>query len=124
MPTRFQSRFQTQALPVLEREHSTQIQLKNGSDLSIAFGVLSRTYPYESVGVEIGIPIKVIRRDYYLSVTDCIIDGQSVVPKRGMYIVEDGVSREIVEPNAEIPAVELEPGGFRYLVHTQEVTGF
>ena len=123
MPTRFQQRFQAHGIPVLEREFQSQVQLRNGSNLSAVFTAIYRDQEYESVGAEVGLFIKEIRRDYLLPVASCVIFGRAVIPARGMYVIEDdGTEREILPPGSNIPAVELQAGGYRYLVHTKEVS--
>lgn len=122
MPTRFQRRFQVHALPVLEREFSSQVQLRNGSDLSVAFTAIYKDQEYEIDGYEVGLFIKDVRRDYYLPVASCLINSVAVEPARGMFVIdEDGSEREILPPNQSKPEVELLPGGYRYLVRTKEV---
>lgn len=123
MPTRFQQRFQSQGLPVILREHSSQVQLRSGGDLSSAFTAKYENQVYESIEFETGLPVKTINRDYFLPVASCVINGLTVEPSRGMFIVEDAVEREILPPRPNSPAVELLAGGYRYLVHTKEVTG-
>lgn len=123
MPTRFQQRFQAHVLPVLEREFSSQVRLRSGSALSVAFTAIYRDQEYDIVGTEFGLFIKDIRRDYFLPVVSCVIDSVAIEPARGMFIIDsDGSEREILPPNEAKSEVELLPGGYRYLVRTKEVT--
>lgn len=123
MPTRFQQRFQSHALPVLNREFSSQVQLRNGSDLSAAFTAIYRDQVYEVAGAEVGLFIKEVRRDFRFLVADSVIDSVAVEPARGMYVVDDeGREWEILPPDSSTAEVEVLPGGYRYLVRTKEVT--
>lgn len=124
MASEFDSRFDAFAHPMLDVPggHSVSIRLRNGSDLSSAFVATFTVQEYESFGFETGPSIKIKFRDYLLPLADCVIDGSPVVPSVGMFIIEGSDEREILPPGGDMPAVELDEGGYRYLAHTKEVT--
>lgn len=103
-----------------ERAFGVTVTYKRGSSTTDSFTAIRSDVEYEVMGGEFGLAIKVTSRDYLLPKSSVVIGGVEVEPRAGDRIVEGGETVEIM-PLGDKPAVELQAGGFRYLVHTKKV---
>lgn len=120
MPSAFDAYFEQNAMPVVESQFGVDVTLQVGSKSSSTFTAIGREREYESIELETGLPIKITYRDWLLPLSALVVNGSTVVPKRGDRIIEGEDAYEIV-PIQGRPAVELQQGGYRYLVHSQRV---
>jgi hypothetical protein len=76
---------------------------------------------YEAIGAEYGVKIGITMRDFNLPVASLLIDGDTIEPRTGDRIKEGSEVFEIQPPNENTPSVELQAGGYEYIVHTKKV---
>jgi len=120
MPTLFHQTFEARAQLAVERAFGVTVTLRRGSLTTDSFTATFDVQEYDSVEFETGLNIKVISRDFYLPASSIVFGGSTVEPTAGMVIHEGDAEYEIC-PIAGRPAAELQPGGYRYLVHTKEI---
>jgi hypothetical protein len=60
-------------------------------------------------------------RDFVLPVESLLIDGDQIEPRTGDRIQEGSEVFEIQPPDEKTPSVELQAGGFEWIVHTKKV---
>lgn len=60
-------------------------------------------------------------RDFVLPVASVVIDGDTLEPRTGDRITEGDEVFEIQPYDTNKPSVELQAGGFEYLVHTKKI---
>jgi hypothetical protein len=121
MPSRFESRFQTLAVPKLEREFGVLVRIIRGVNTSAEFTARRADREYLSIGAEYGIEIKITMRDFILQVSSSVIDGDSIEPRTGDRIMEGLEIFEIQPIDEKKPSVELQAGGFEWICHTKKV---
>lgn len=121
MVSRFEQRFQDFAVPILEREFGVQITITRGSDVSDEFTARRCDRVYSAIGAEYGIEIKITMRDFILQVASVVVDGGAIEPRTGDRITEGTEVFEIQPIDQNKPSVELQAGGYEWLVHTKKV---
>ena len=122
MPSRFEQRFHSYAVTNLQREFGVTVTFTRGGDSSDGFTARRNIREYESIGNEYGTEISVVLRDYILPAASVVIDSVTIEPRTGDQITEGDEVFEIVASGGGSPAVELQTGGYEWLVHTMRVT--
>lgn len=109
-------------MPMMETQFGVEVTYWAGyrstSDTITAIG---SDKEYESIELESGLPVKLVARDWLIPAASIVIDGEVVTPKAGHRIIEGDEEYEVV-PIAGRPAVELQHGNYRYLLHSQRIT--
>jgi hypothetical protein len=121
MPSRFSAQFETVAMPMLETQFGVEVTYWAGYRSTETLTALVTDKEYESIELESGLPVKLVARDWLIPAASIVIDGEVVTPKAGHRIIEGDEEYEVV-PIAGRPAVELQHGNYRYLLHSQRVT--
>lgn len=121
MPSRFEQRFQTLAIPRFNREFGVTVRFVRGVYVSEEFTARRSDLVHGAMGAEYGIELKVTMRDFILPVASLLIDGDAVEPRTGDRIMEGDEVFEIQPPDNSLPSVELQAGGYEWLVHTKRV---
>jgi hypothetical protein len=121
MVSRFERFFKQHAVPVLDREFGVMIRFCRGAYVSDDFKARRNNRTHEAIGAEYGIEIKITMRDFVLPVNSVLIDGDTVQPRTGDRIIEGCEVFEIQPPDANTPSVELQAGGFDWIVHTKRI---
>lgn len=121
MPSRFEERFQTLAVPNFEREFGVTVRFFRGVNVSEEFTARRNDRTFKSLGAEYGIEVRITMRDFILPVASVAIDGDEIEPRTGDRIMEGDEVFEIQPPDNNTPSVELQAGGYEWLVHTKRV---
>ena len=121
MPSLFESTFKTRVVPAAERAFGVSIRYQRGVNLSSAFTCRRADRVYTAIGAEYGIEIKITMRDFVLPVASVVIDGDTLEPRTGDRITEGDEVFEIQPIDQNKPSVELQSGGYEWLVHTKKV---
>lgn len=123
MPTRFHSTFEERAQLANERAFGVAVTLQRGNDSTAEFTAVFDDQEYDSVELETGLPIKIQSRVWYIPAAALVIDDEEFSPASGQRIIEADTEAEYeIVPIAGRPAAELQPGDWRWRVHTQRVT--
>lgn len=120
MPTLFHQRFEQRAQKAIERAFGVTVQIRRGTALTDEMTATFVDHEYDLIEHETGLTLKVLIRDYMVAVSDVVFAGGAVEPEAGMYVVEGNDEFEIL-PAPGRPAVELQAGGYRWLIHTKRV---
>lgn len=121
MPSRFETTFQQRVIAAAERAFGVTVTLSRGVLTSLSFTARRNDVRHSSLGGEYGIEIKVLMRDFILPVGSLVLDGDTIEPRTGDRITEGEEIFVIQPPDESSPSVELQAGGFEYLVHTKRV---
>lgn len=121
MPSRFEQRYQARSIPKLNRSFGVLIRFQRGINLSAEFTARRSSRNYTAIGAEYGIEIKITMRDFVLPVASVVIDGDTLEPRTGDRITEGDEVFEIQPIDQNKPSVELQSGGYEWLVHTKKV---
>lgn len=121
MTSRFDDRFQNHGSPVVDREFSVSITFSRGGITTAAFSARRSQRSHESMGGEIGISVRVERRDFLLPIADVMIDGTEVEPRAGDRITEGSTVWEVHFPDDTTPAAE-KLGEYDWVAHTKLVS--
>lgn len=123
MPSRFETRFQNQSIPRLNRTFGVSVTLARGALTTASFTARRNERQFKSMGGQYGLDIDVEMRDFILPVASVVIDGVTAEPKKLDVVCEiaTGETFEVLQPTDNIPAVELLPGGYEWLVHTKKI---
>ena len=121
MVSKFEQRFQSFAVPVLEREFGVTIRFCRGVYVTEEFTARRNDRTHAAIGAEYGIEIKITMRDFVLPVVSLLIDGDAIEPRTGDRITEGDEIFEVQPIDANKPSCELQAGGFEWLVHTKKV---
>ena len=121
MPSGFEERFQALASPGLQNRFGVTVTITRGVNVSAGFTARRHDRTFGAMGAEYGIEIKITMRDFILPIASVVIGGNTVEPRTGDRITEGDEIFEIQPPDDKKPSVELQPGGFNWLVHTKRV---
>ena len=121
MPNRFESSFQERIVPAANRMSGVEVRLVRDSTATAAFTARRNDIKHAAMGQEFGLEVRFLMRDFIVPVSAIVLDGRTVEPLRGDRIEEGKEVFEILPPDDNTPAVELQAGGFEYLVHTKRV---
>jgi hypothetical protein len=121
MPSAFEQRFQTNAIPKLNTQFGVSVTLSRGANTTEAFIARRNEQVYKALGHEIGIEVSIVMRDFYLPVASLVLDGLTIEPRTGDWITEGDEVYEISPPDNTKPSIGLLPGGYEYLVHTKRI---
>lgn len=117
----FDSMFNTYAVPALNEVFLVTVQLKRGNRTSSNISARREQRNYDAIGQELGIDVKTERRWFRFPKSECLIDGDLVVPQQNDLIIEGAYQWKIRAPDDTTPAVSKE-GEYNWLVHCQLVT--
>lgn len=106
---------------MLNRTFGVLVRFCRGIRVSDEFTARRNDREYAAIGAEYGIEIKITMRDFVLPVASLLIDGDAIEPRTGDRITEGDEIFEIQPPDENRPSVELQAGGYEYLVHTKKV---
>lgn len=121
MPSAFEQRWQARSVPRLQTSFGVSVLFVRGANASDEFTARRNDRTYTAIGAEYGIEIKITMRDFILPVASVVIDGDQLDPRTGDRILEGEEIFEIQPPDANRPSVELQAGGYEYLVHTKKI---
>lgn len=120
MPSQFDQAFELSAAPQLDNWFGATVKLKHDAIESEEFTAVWSAQEYRSLEHETGLSIVVRRRVYRFLKTAAVLAGDTITPRAGMFIL-DGTDELRVCPIDGRPAVEEEPGGYRWLVRTDKL---
>lgn len=121
MPSRFEQRFQTLAVPRFNRNFGVTVRLSQGIHVTDEFTARRNDREYKAIDSGSGIEIRITMRDFILPAASLVIDGYQVEPETGNRIYEGDEIFEIQPPNENTPSAELQAGGYEWLVHTKRI---
>lgn len=121
MPSLFEQRFQTRAVPTFNSQFGVTVRLHQGVNVSEEFTARRNDRIHKAFGAEYGIEIKVTMRDFILPVASVVIDGMEVEPRTGNRITEGDEIFEIQPPDENTRSVESLSGGYEWGVYTKRV---
>lgn len=117
MSSRFETKFNLTAIPLMERFFGVTVTIARGMNVSDEFTARRNYVSQTGTNSETSSQ----RRQYLLPVASVIIDGVTVEPKTGWRITEGDEVYEIQPPNDEKPSVEQPTGNNDWLCHTIRV---
>jgi len=120
MSSRFESRFQSVAVPQLQREFGVSVTFIRGIYSSASITARRNDVEHKTIDGN-GIPISITMRDFVLPVSSVVIDGDTVEPRTGDRIMEGSEVFEIQPPDENKLSVELQAGGYEWICHTKRV---
>lgn len=120
MPSLFEQRFQSRAVPMLNRTFGVLVTFVRGIYSSGEFTARRNDIEHKAIDGN-GIPISVTLRDFVLPVASVVIDGDTVEPRTGDRILEGTEVFEIQPPDQNKLSVELQAGGYEWICHTKRV---
>jgi hypothetical protein len=121
MASRFETFFKNHAVPILNRQFGVLVTFIRGVYVSEEFTARRNDREHKAIGAEYGIEIRITMRDFVLPVESLLIDGDQIEPRTGDRIQEGSEVFEIQPPDEKTPSVELQAGGFEWIVHTKKV---
>lgn len=121
MPSRFEDRFQALAVPNFEREFGVTVRFVRGVNVSEEFTARRNDRTHKAMGAEYGIEVRIAMRDFILPVASVVVDGDAVEPRTGDQVKEGDEVFVIQPPDENTPSVELQAGGYEWIVHTKRV---
>ena len=121
MASRFESTFRDRVIRAAERAFGVTVQFQAGVNLSEEFTARRADQIYTVTGAEYGVEIQITMRDFILPVASVVVDGDTLEPRTGNRITEGDEVFEIQPIDDKRPAVELQSGGYEWLVHTKKV---
>jgi hypothetical protein len=121
MASRFETFFKNHAVPVLNRQFGVLVTFIRGVYVSEEFTARRNDRQHKAIGAEYGIEIRIAMRDFVLPVESLLIDGDQIEPRTGDRIQEGSEVFEIQPPDEKTPSIELQAGGFEWIVHTKKV---
>lgn len=120
MPSQFDQTFEAAAAPLFDQWFGVTVQLRRGVNTSEEFTASWALQEYQSLDEKVGLPIALKKRVYRFLKSDAVIDGETIEPRAGDVII-DGDNEFPILPVDKKPAVESEPGGYRWLVRTNKL---
>lgn len=133
MPSKFEQRYNRDAVPVLDREHAVPVVVAYGAMLT-AWMYARRNGPQHlAMGQELGLDeaaIKVQERKFILPTSGLlwVVTGETFTPRTGMNVIEgELIDSEfkpstrwtMMAPDDSTPPSEIQAGGYEWLVHTK-----
>lgn len=120
MASEFDIAFEAAAAPQIENWFGASVKLKRDALESASFTATWIAEEYRSYEHETGLAIVFRRRSYSFLKTNAVLASDTVTPKAGDYLI-DGNDELLISPIEGKPAVEEEPGGYRWLVRTDKL---
>lgn len=121
MPNAFESGFQNRVLTAANRAFGVLVVFIRGGLFTPEFTARRADREHAALSPD-GMPITITMRDFVLPVADLLIDDDPVEPRTGDRILEGDELWEIQPPDQTKPSVELQAGGFEYIVHCKRIT--
>lgn len=121
MPSDFEVAFNTLAAPIMQDYFGVTVCLARGSFVTAEFVARRSDREHKALGQEYGLEIEVTMRDFILPASALVIQGDTTEPQTGDRIVEGEEIFEVMPPDDVKPSVELQTGGYEWLVHTKRV---
>lgn len=122
MPSQFETMRQLASTPVLDEHFGVSVVLSRGGDSTAEFTARRNDKTHHAIGQEVGIEVRITMRDFILPAASLVIDDVTIEPRTGDRITEGSEVFEIQPPDNSKPSVELQTGGYEYLVHTKRVS--
>lgn len=120
----FQQTFNARVIPAADRAFGVEVTLMRGGRTSEAFTAVWELIENEVVTDE-NLLSKVVSRVFMFAVDGPTIDSETVEPRKGdrLSVTEADGSVVVFEllPEANLPAVELMAGGYRWRVRAKKV---
>lgn len=105
---------------MLDREFGVTVIFIRGGLFTPEFTARRGDREHEAISPD-GMPIKIAMRDFVLPVASLLIDGDPIEPRTGDRIREGDELFEIQPPDQTKHSVELQAGGYEYVVHTKRI---
>jgi len=121
MPSLFEQRFQSRAVPMLNRTFGVLVTFIRGVRSSSQFTARRGDRERQAIGAEWNIELSITMRDFLIPVASVVIDGDTLEPRTGDRIKEGDEVFEISPPDDSKPSVELQAGSYEWLCHTKRV---
>lgn len=119
----FQETWQQRVGAAQDRAFGVSVTLTRGTGTTDSFTATWEDHRFDSRDEE-GFTSSYRLRDFMFAAADVILNGEVIKPREGdrINITENGTA-QVYEalPDFELPAVEQEPGGYRWRVHTKRV---
>lgn len=119
----FQETFNTRVVPAADRAFGLPITIQRGLNVTDPITAQWEDQRYD-VADEDGMFTAFHARDFMFAVADCAFAGDLFEPRAGCVIrVTENDAEKVFEvcPVGDMPAVQLEPGGYRWRVHSKRV---
>lgn len=120
MPSMFDQAFETNAAPLFGQWFGTTVSLQRHPFTTDSFQADWALQEYRSFDENLGIPIVVKKRVYRFLKTDATMNGATFEPHQGDVLVDGSDSMTLLPIDGK-PAVESEPGDYRWLVRTNKL---
>lgn len=123
MVSRFEGTFRDRVIPAAERAFGVTVRFFQAGQTSDEFTARRNELANRIIGADYGIGtgIEVRMRSYILPAASLVIGGNVVSPVKGNRIIEGDEVFEIHPPDDGSRAVELQSGGYEWIVHTKQV---
>lgn len=123
MVSRFEGTFRDRVIPAAERAFGVTVRFSQDGRTSDEFTARRNELANRVIGADFGIGtgIEVRMRSYILPAASLVIGGNVVSPVKGNRIIEGDEVFEIHPPDDGSRAVELQSGGYEWIVHTKQV---
>lgn len=121
MPSAHESMFNAASAPVIASWFGVSVFLSRGSLVTETFTARRNDREHSALGQEYGLEISIVMRDFLLPVGSVVLDGDTIEPRVGDEITEGDEVFRILPPDSVKPAVELQAGGYDWLVHTTRI---
>ena len=106
---------------MLDSQFGVVVTLARGGNVTAPFTARRTDKIHHAIGQEFGLEVRITMRDFILPVTSLVIDSVTIEPRTGDRITEGSEIFEIQPPDNQKPSVELQTGGYEYLVHTKRI---
>lgn len=123
MASRFEGTFRDRVIPAAKRAFGVTVRFSQDGRTSDEFTARRSARTSRVIGANFGgaTGVEVTLRDYILPAASLVIGGQQVEPRQGSRVVEGDDVFEINPPDDGTSAIELQPGGYEWVVHTKLV---
>ncbi len=121
MPSQIDQLFEAYGAPTLNQGFGVSVVLKRGRDSSAAFTTTWTDQKYEVFDADGQLMTEFVSRDFMFAVTDVVLNGSTVEPRKGDQLIVEGTDKFELLPVGKMPAAEKSPGDYRWMVHTKKV---
>lgn len=117
----FASRYNTRAIPVLNREFAVSVLFVRGTLTSKPMTARRAARFTISMGQELDVGIRTEQREYLLPLTGCILDGVQVQPLAGDVVIEGSEHWEVFVPDEATQASELSSTSHDWITQVRRI---
>lgn len=120
----FQDTWQQRVSAAQDRAFGASVTLTRGTGTTESFTATWEDHRFDSRDEE-GYVTSFSIRDFMFDKADVLLDSEVIAPREGdrINVTENGTTKVYEAlPEFELPAVEEEPGGYRWRVHTKRVS--